>query len=41
VLAARLELVASAMGEAVGDTQRKVGSGAELYVRTDAGSMPG
>lgn len=41
VLAARLELVGAAMGEAVGDTERKVGSGAEVYVHTDASSMPG
>ena len=41
MLAARLELVAAAMGEAVGDTERKVGSGAGLYAHTDANSMPG
>ena len=41
VLAARLDFTASAMGEAVGDTGRRVGSGAELYVDTDARSMPG
>ena len=40
VLAARLDFLASAMSEAVGDTQRKVGAGAELYVHTDANSMP-
>ncbi len=41
VLGARLDFLASAIGEAVGDTERKVGAGAELYVHTDAHSMPG
>lgn len=41
VLAARLDFLASAIGEAVGDTERKLGAGAELYVHTDAHSMPG
>ncbi len=40
VLAARLDFLAAAMGEAVGDTERKVGAGADLYVHTDNSSMP-
>ncbi len=40
VLAARLDFLTAAMGEALRDAQRKVGTGAELYVATDESVMP-